>query len=329
MASESLKEFLHQECSSWHADGEIDQFTRDTLQTRWESSGGYLPGLIRSLGIAGALIAFFGVMGAAAAMTRSAFLAAFFLLASGGALSAWALRLYTDLAGRFVVSSKALLLVGMVAIAVGIGFLLHALGLREQAFVVGIGMVVLPLVFFLAYRFRNSWLLGLAVLCLFHWVGAWQMMFGPQTREFTMHDSRVMSIAAAAAFLVGIRHEDWDDMCAGSFARVWKAIGLVYLNVNLLMTTLRSSGETGLLWSALLGLLCLVQIVVGARRHDAMVRGFGIVFFILNAFTRFHESSWSRLELGTYFFAGGMVLLATGVALEAGMRWLDRQGGAA
>lgn len=329
MASESLQEFLREESALWYADGVVDEPTLGILRRRWNASAGFFSGLVRSLGVAGALFGFFGVLGFATAMTQSEGFAAFVLLAAGAVLSGWALRLGADPLGRFVFSSKALLTLGMMLVSTGVAVLFHLLDLDTEATLAWTGILVLPPQFFLAYRFRNSWLLGYAALCLFHWVGAWQSMLGRSTYGIWIEDPQAMAAAAAVAVLVGIRHEAWDDPCAASFGRVWKALGLVYLDLCLLIESFRGIDGSGLLGSGILAAACLAQIVAGARRHDSMLRGFGIVFLAIDVFTRFHEAFWDRLELGTYFLAGGVVLLATGLALEAGMRWLDGKGGEA
>lgn len=329
MASKPLKEFLREESASWYADGLIERSTFETLQERWDASAGIFSGLVRTLGVSGALIGFFGILGFATAMTESEAFAVLVLMASGATLTGWALRLQADPLGRFVHSAKSLLLLGMVLVSTGLAVLFHLLGLGSQAILALTGLVVLPLQFFLAYRFGNSWLLGYSVLGLFHWAGAWQSMLGRSTYGIWIEDPKAMAVVATAAVVAGVGHDGWKAPCAESFGKVWKVFGLVYLNLCLLIESLRGGQGNALAWGGFLAVLCLAQIAVGARRHDALFRGFGIVFLAIDIYTRFHESFWDRLELGTYFLAGGVVLLATGVALEAGMRWVEQEGGRA
>lgn len=62
--------------------------------------------------------------------------------------------------------------------------------------------------------------------------------------------------------------------------------------------------------------------------HSGLLRGFGIVFFAINIFTRFHEMCWDRLLLGQYFLVGGMFLLVIGACAEVSVRMLRKIGDA-
>lgn len=47
-----------------------------------------------------------------------------------------------------------------------------------------VGLTSLPVAFALAYRFENGFLLVLAILGVFHWLGSWHSMIGRSTYAF-------------------------------------------------------------------------------------------------------------------------------------------------
>jgi len=54
--------------------------------------------------------------------------------------------------------------------------------------VVVTGVLALPAFVFLAYRFGNIFVLVLALLGFFHWVGSWAAMFGRSTYGVLVED---------------------------------------------------------------------------------------------------------------------------------------------
>ena len=72
----------------------------------------------------------------------------------------------------------------------------------------------------------------------------------------------------------------------------------------------------------------LAQIVLGAKWQNSLFRGFGITFFALNLFARYHEFFWKPLDLGQNLLAVGGMLLIVGGGTDAVVRKLRQKGGA-
>jgi len=307
----------------------IEQSTLDTLRERYEMDALGWAGVIRYLGIMGGLISFFGIMGMMAAMSGSEGVAASMTILAGGAMTWWGIHLASDLRERYATSSKIVLSLGVTLWSTGVEFLAHAMGADDKALVALAGLC-LPIMGFLAYRFHNSLLLLMAVTSLFHWVGAWNQMVGRSTYEFDIQDPHLMIPAALAAFAVGLYHERRLVERTGRFYKVWESMGLLYFNMSLLILTIWPHETAGApVWVALFTLATIGQILLGARLHNGLVRGFGVVFFAIDIFTRYHEEYWDKLELGTYLLCGGLVLFAVGVCLEVVARMTQPKGGEA
>jgi len=69
-------------------------------------------------------------------------------------------------------------------------------------------------------------------------------------------------------------------------------------------------------WSLLLGLASGMVFYVGCRWNDAIYRGFGMIFLILNVYTRFFEFCWEPLHASVFFFLCGITLWYLGVRAE-------------
>lgn len=327
MTSRAVRNMLSDDVADWFADGVIERATLDTLRERYQIEEFGRSGMTRYLGIAGGLIAFFGIMGMMAAMSDSEGFGAFLTVAVGVGLTWWGIRLDGDLRERYATSSKVVLMLGSSLWTSGIVFLAHALGAPEKD-LVAISGTSIPILGVLAYRYRNSMLLILAVVSMFHWIGAWNGMLGRSSYGFDIQDPRAMCLAALLAFGVGLYHEQHLADRTGRFWMVWESIGLLYLDMSLLILSIwpHSSGNA-LVWSIALTAATLGQILLGARLHNGLIRGFGVVFFAIGVFTRYHEKFWDRLELGSYLVSGGLVLLALGGIMEGIARAFRSKGG--
>lgn len=330
MARTETKEMLRQDISIWFADGIIDETTLKILQERYESQRFGWIGVVKYLGITGGLLAFFGIVGMIAALTESAAFAAIALGGVGGGVTYWGMRLAGDSRDRYAVSSKVVLTLGVVLWTGAIGVLAGVVGMKEEEVLLVTGLISLPIGFFLAYRSRNQGLLIVVLLGLFHWIGSWNEMWGRSTYAFSVQDPRVMSLAALAAIVVGAYHEWRLYPKTGRFYLAWESLGLLYLNMSLLILSIWGHHETAAIaWILILTIVTLAQIVLGAAWQNGLFRGFGITFFGINVFTRYHELFWNQLQLGQYLLAGGGALVILGVCTEFFIRMLRRKGGAA
>jgi uncharacterized membrane protein len=330
MIRNETKERLQQDIAVWYADGVISEETLNVLRERYESQRFGWIGVVKYLGITGGLLAFFGIVGAITAMTKSGVFAAIVLGSVGGAITYWGMRLSGDVRDRYAVSSKVVLTLGVVLWTSAIGTLAGIMGMAEEGILLMTGLISLPIGFFLAYRSRNQYLLIVALLGLFHWIGSWNAMWGRSAYVFSVQDPQVMSLAAVAAIIVGIYHERKLHPKTGRFYLAWESLGLLYLNMSLLILSIWGRHENAsIAWILVFTAATLAQIVLGSAWQNGLFRGFGITFFAINVFTRYHEFFWDQLQLGQYLLMGGGLLVILGACTECVVRMLRRKGGAA
>jgi hypothetical protein len=316
-----MRERLAQDVSGWLADGLVPRTTHDLLRQRYGASDFGFAQVIKYFGMAGGLLAFFGLLGLVAAISRSLIVAAFLMLASGGALTAAGIRLSSDKLGKYESSSKVVLMLGVVTAVLGIGAAVSEMGIRDTALIQTTGFVALVPLWFLAYRYRNTFLLTLGLIHLFHLVGTWTSMFGRSTYGIFIQDPRMMSMAALAAIGVGIYHELHLRTQTGRFFQAYETLGLIYLNLSLLILSIEG-GKWGPadFWILMLALASIAEIIVGSRLHNPLLTGFGVTTFAINAYTRYYETFWNRMHTGEFFLLGGVSLFAAGLACELFLR---------
>jgi uncharacterized membrane protein len=311
-----VKQKLAEDVALWQADGVIDEATRKTLQARYDTPGFGFVTAVKYLGITGGMLAAMGLLGLVAAISGSQTVAGVLLAGVSGFL-AWAgLRLGRDARARYVHSSKIVLMLGVLGWAAAVGVEADALKMQSSqiAFVVGLGVV--PLALLIAYRERNGFLLTLAVLGLFHWVGSWSHMFGRSTYEFEIDEPRIMAPLAAAVFVFG----RWRGG-PGRFPVVYQTVALIYFNLSLLILSIYPH-NTAPIYIVVFSVAALGQIFLGARLKSALVMGFGVTVLAIDLFTRFFELMWSELSQGLFFLVGGILLMGFGAAFErAYKRW--------
>lgn len=326
MASRQTKEFFQTEAAAWLADGIIEQHAFDKLRERYSFTEFGFAGVLRYVGIIGGLMAFFGLVGAVAAMTGSAFVGALVTGGIGFGAVKWGLRLAEDLQERYSTSSKIIVTLGVYLFGAAVGIFCGSLGLKGDAAMHTALTICLPIAFYLAYQSRNAYLLLLALLTLFHWIGSWDGMLGRSTYAFSVQDPRLMWPAALGAVGVGVYHELNLYPQTGRFYKVWQAVGLIYFNLSLLILS-SFSGKDGYPadWVILFTLGCIAQIIAADRLQNGLLRGFGVTFLCINLFTRYHELFWKSMEAGTFLLAGGAGLLAFSGALHYYLRYVAGQ----
>jgi hypothetical protein len=314
MASRAVKRRLADEVSLWQVDGLVPDEIAGKLRERYQVRAVGIASAARYLGIVGAILVGFGILGSLAAMSQSLALGALELLAVAAGFLAWGIRLARDPAGRAEHSSRALLAIGVVALAAAGAAAAGAMDAGTAVTVLLTGATSVPVAFVLAYRTRNGFLLVLALLGLFHWIGSWHSMVGQSTYAFDIQDPRIMSLVAAAAAAAGILQRRGKLPGPARFDAVWLSVGLVYLNLSLLILTVER--HDALPWVITALAAALVQVVLGAREKSAVLLGFGVTAFCVNAFTRYFEHFWDALDKGLFFLLGGLLLLGFGLACE-------------
>jgi hypothetical protein len=309
-----VKERLAQDLALWQADGLVSPEAAGVLRARFDVAGFGLAAAAKYLGVVGALFAGFGLLGLIGAMTGSLLAGALLLLAVAAGLLRWGLRMSHDRLGRYAQSSKAVLAVGLFALA-GAGAAAAAAAEGEAAAIVlATGLVTVPVAFALAYRFGNGFLLVLALLALFHWVGAWHEMVGRNVYALEVQDPRAMSAVATLAAVVGVLHRRGRFPAPRAFGTAWLAVSLVYLNLSLVILTVDGGHPLG--WIVLFAAAGIAQVVAGAIEKSAVLLGFGVTALGVNLFTRYFERFWDGMGKGLFFLLGGAALFAFGAACE-------------
>jgi hypothetical protein len=73
-------------------------------------------------------------------------------------------------------------------------------------------------------------------------------------------------------------------------------------------------------WVALFTLLCVITIVLGIKTRDSMVRDAGVLFLLLDMYTRYFEYLWDRTHKGLFFAILAVSFWWIGKLLERRMR---------
>ena len=240
-----------------------------------------------------------------AAASASAVVSGFFLaLVAAGFLFA-GVRLALDKLGRYRWSSRMVLALGALMFAGAVGLLLHGFDVQDDRLAFTLGLLLIPAIGALAYVYRITFLLIVALLGFFHWVGSWETMWGRSTYALEIQDPRLMALAGLTAIGVGLWHERALREQTGRFFAAYESLGLVYLNLSLLILSIDSpiSAGTPFAWVLVLTVVTLVEIVAGAGLQNRLILGFGVTFTFINGFTRFSEHFWNPRAKGLFFLA--------------------------
>ena len=315
MLTRAVKQKLADDVQLWVADGLISTGVAATLRERYQASGFGLVTVIKYLGICGGVFCLFGLMGLLGAAVGSEGFAGGMVIAVGGALMAAGLKLSRDVRNRYAFSSRAVTAMGALALAAGVAVICKSLDVKDEEMFVVTGCVAVPLYAFLAYRLKDGFLLVLATIAFFHWVGSWESMWGRSTYEMEIDQPKVMCVVAIAVFVLGMWHERHQQRFLRFFV-VYQSIALVYLNLSLLILSISWHRDDALTWVIIWSAAALGQIVLGARLDSALLLGFGVTSAAIDLFTRYFEHFWDRMSLGAFLALGGAVLLALGLAFE-------------
>jgi hypothetical protein len=322
-ADGTVKEQLLRDISLWQSDGLISGDTAALLRQRYDLPRFGLGQVLRYLGIVGLIFLVCGILGLVGAVSGSPLVGSVLLLAVGWGFGAAGVVYSRDRLGRYRWSSKMALTVGVVLMCAGVGLVLGTIGVKAPSIAFAAGWVVLPVLVFVAYRYGITFLLVLALIGFFHWIGSWTSMFGRSTYVFDVQDPRLMSVAALAVIGVGIWHERELADRTGRFYVAYESLGLVYLDMSLLILSIEdwsSNATMTLFWIAAFTVAALGQIVIGARMKNRLMLGFGVTFLFIDGFTRFYESFWQAWTKGVFFLAIGLLTFAAGAACEYALR---------
>jgi hypothetical protein len=312
---ESLKERLLRDIALWQADGLISPQTAAVLRDRYGLSQFGLGQVLRYLGIAGLIFIVCGILGLIGAMAASPIFGSVLLLAVGAGFGAAGIVYSRDRLGRYRWSSKMGLTLAVILVSAAVALLLHAVGVDDTRVVFIGGWLVLPLILALAYRFHITFLVVLALLEFFHWIGSWTTMWGRSTYATDVQDPKLMALAAIAVIGVGIWHEQALSEQTGRFFAAYESLGLVYLNLSLLILSI-DGRERAAAWIAVFTIAVVAQILLGAKLKNSILLGFGVTFAFIDGFTRFYETFWDAWEKAVFFLAIGLITFGAGAACE-------------
>lgn len=313
-----VKQILANDISKWHSEGWISFPTMNTLGERYDVKTFSIEKALKYLGTIGGIFIFFGIMAFISLEAHDEVVGAMVLLLSCAGFLYEGYKLYRDPLNRHPYSSQVLMAIALLFLGGAIILILDKADVGSRAVLIISGLFWLTSAFTMAYRFRNSFILTIAVLVLFHWLGSWNQMVGRSTYVFSVQDPRAMAVAAFMISLIGLVHQYSKQVWKQSFATVYIAVSLVYLNMSVLILSIF---DKHLLVYVAMGLvLCILQVVAGARFKLKIYTGFGMTFMSIHLFTRYYERFWVNMDKGLFFLLGGLILLAIGVVLEAVQR---------
>jgi hypothetical protein len=315
MPSAGTKRQLSDDVGAWLLDGLISADTANALRERYAAEDFGVVGVIRYIGISGGLLALVGLLGAGVALTGSEGFGGLATTGAGAAVLWAGVWLSNDLRSRYGTSSKVVLTLGVVAVAFGVGLLAHSMGTPEDDLPFAVGGVAVPLSFFLAYRYRNPFLLVVAVVGFFGWVGSWSSMSGRSSHEIAVDLPEILAFAALCVLGFGLWHERAFERRGSQFYVVYQFLALLYLNGALLTLSLNDVHDLAA-YTLLVTAAAIGQIVVGAWLHNSLFLAFGLTTAALDLVTRYYEIYWDKLDRGAFFLAGGAVLFAFGFVFE-------------
>lgn len=328
MTTRMVRERLAQDIGGWLSDGLISSATHDQLRERYQARSFGLGQAIKYVGISGGLLCAFGLLGLVGAVAQSQGFAGFLLLAAGCGFGFWGIQMSEDLQDRYAASSRVVLALAVLMGSLGVGLMMNAAGANEVMSAVLTGAVVLPVLVALSYVFKNVFILSMALLGFFHWVGSFAAMLGRSTYAIEVQDPRLMMVASLLVIGIGIAHERTHQPRTARFHHAYETWGLIYLNLSLLILSIDDGAYNAeLMWAGLFALFGIAQVVIGARLHSSLFTGFGVTALAINLYTRYFEYFWERTHAGVFFLIGGVSLFALGAGCEVVLR-KTRVGGA-
>jgi hypothetical protein len=314
-------ELLARECADWHHLGLIGGALSERLGQRYEREESALSGLIAWLGFVAAFLIGMAILTLIGMMSRSTVVGGILLALTASGLWYGGIRLATDPAQRYPVTGSTLVTIGLAAAYGAMVLLTWRQGATFSAWHIGACLIVTGVLSLAtAYAYHLRWPLLLALLCIFHGLGAWHEYVGMGTYIADIQDPQAMAVIAAACVAFGLWHAHTEDGSLARYAgfgRLYVIFGLLYLNSSLWFLTLDFFHETkALVWIAVFTLVCIAQIVLGARLKVGKLTGFGIVFLSIDLYTRFFESFHNHLSMSLILLIAGLSGLLLGALFE-------------
>jgi hypothetical protein len=309
------------EVGTWSQRSLISPDLRDQLFERYDQQGTFLSGVLKWLGIFAVLQVAAAILGFVAAVAGSTLLGAVLLGTASAVAYRYGARFAADPRQRHAFTGAALVTVSLAG-ALGTAALLVAPANPSTQVMLALVVVNGALSVCVAYRHRLRWPLCLGLLQLFHALGSYSRYHGSGLYSLDVHDPRVMAVVALLAVVLGMWHERSVEERQlphhAGFGGLYVKFGLTYFNLSLLILSISRSPNADMV--VLFTTQCIAQIVAGALFKDGRLVGFGVVFMMINLYTRLFESLAGQLDAVQGFLLAGILALVLGGLFEGQLR---------
>jgi len=327
----SKAELLVRESADWFHRGLISAEVSKQLGERYDRQGAFLATLGRWLGIFAVLFLGGGVFLLMAMSGASPLANGVVLLVA--AVMSWAvgIRMATSKVNPFPVTGAALVTFGLIALFGALAlmlvsynclFLISCNSHAIDRLIPTLMLIVAACAAATAYGYALRWPLFLAVLLLFHAMGAMGWYGGRGSYFFNIQHPPSMAMIAALMAVLGYLHRLLEETRIerySGFGKIMIVFGLIYFNCSLWFMSLGwdwRHSEFRVIWTLGFAAAAVAQIVFGARTRDSTFTGFGVVFLAINLYTQFFERFWDKLSLATFLALAGLGGLFIGYGLE-------------
>lgn len=224
-----------------------------------------------------------------------------------------------------VFSNEAIIFSGVMLTANAVAYLGKALNGNSNHFSI---LILFSVIIYLslAYFFRSRLIWAFALLAL----GAW---FGTETGYLSRgnwyflglnYPLRFVAFGLCLTFIsISLRRHQK----LSYFFDITYFGGLLYLFTSLLLLSI--FGNYGSLedwynvkqislfyWAIISAVVCVIAIIIGLKKNDAMLREFGIIFLFINLYTRYFEYFWDSWHKAVFFTVLGISFVLIGRKAE-------------
>lgn len=328
----SRAELLARESADWFHRGLISADLSKQLGERYDRQGTFLATLGRWLGIFAVLFLGGSVLLLMAERGTPPLTNGVVLLVVATVSWAVGIRMAISKANPFPVTGAALVTFGLIAL---FGALAFMFGLSDtyavEKLLPALMLIVAVCAAATAYGYALRWPLFLAVLLLFHAIGAMGWYGGRGSYFFNIQHPPSMAMIAGLMVVLGCLHrlleEDRIERYSG-FGKIMIVFGLIYFNCSLWFMSLGwdwRQDKFRVIWTLGFAAAAIAQIVFGARSKDSIFTGFGVVFLAINLYTQFFERFWDKLSLAAFLAIAGLggMLIGYGFEFLGGRRSLS------
>ncbi len=224
-----------------------------------------------------------------------------------------------------VFSNEAIIFSGVMLTANAVAYLGKALNGDSNHFSI---LILFSVIIYLslAYFFKSRLIWAFALLAL----GAW---FGTETGYLSRgnwyflglnYPLRFVAFGLCLTFISILLRR---SQKLSYFFDITYFGGLLYLFTSLLLLSV--FGNYGSLeewysikqislfyWAIISAVVCVIAIVIGLKKNDAMLREFGIIFLFINLYTRYFEYFWDSWHKAIFFSVLGISFVLIGRKAE-------------